>query len=487
MLSAVYERQGDELSVRHVSLLIGPGEMGQVPWAKWRTESTARLTPRFEELSEMSADVLVSKAMAEDGTEFVAGRATLDVADAQQLLGKALEDGTMPAVGPLPEARAELFAPDAFLHVFPRLWTPVSRLAASAARPLRGFVLPLAEPLPDVVSADQWEVEGITVFDGAWSPLGIAMPYSGHLMEPLPQGVLVGRLERRAWFNDVKGDGNFNLYELHLGLEPGRIDVADIEVELEEWADGGELTNSRRLLLGELDLGARAGEERVLVALPTLGRGLAHEARLYDRDGLLLDRTQRAKLIERVVATGTVQDADGGSAPVRFEAGEKVTPGLAERLDRLDQLEQEYRDLLERGLADRIVRDRATAITAIRNNLEGVAGEIWVMDPYFGGKPGDWAVLNGITVPVKVLSGRGAKRPPAGLSNVHVRRWDGNGKNPLFHDRFYLWEGGGLTVGTSPSGFGGRDARIDRLRRVEAEGWRALFQTYWNSGDFRDI
>jgi len=306
-------------------------------------------------------------------------------------------------------------------------------------------------------------------------------------MDPPCQGLLVGRLERRAWFDDVKGDGTFNRYELHIGLEPDRIDIADLEVELEEWANGGELTNSRRLLLGDLDLGSRAGLKRVVVSLPTLGRGLAHEARLYDRDGVLLDRTQRSKLAERIIARGRVVAPDGSSATTTFTAGEHVTVGVAERLERLDQLERDYRELLERGLETRIIRDRQTALDVIAGHLQAAAREIWILDPYFGRSPDDWTVLQNVTAPVRVLTGRDAKRPPAMMHNVRVRKWIGAQRNPLFHDRFYLWEGGGLTVGTSPSGFGNRDARIDRLRSVEADGWRALFSQYWNSTDFADV
>ncbi|MEA2186748.1 MAG: hypothetical protein QOK16_1759 [Solirubrobacteraceae bacterium] len=249
VLSAVYQRDDAHLTLRHASLLIGPEAVSRVSWAKWRSDSTARLGSRFEALLELPPDILATNARAEDGTEFVAARVGMEVDVARSLLAEVIVAAKVPAVGALPEATAPLAAPAAFLHVFPRLRTPSSRLAASAARPLRGFMLPRVDLLDDVVVADTWQVGGITVYDGPWSPLGIVMPHTGHAMEPPPQGLLVGRLERRAWFDDVKGDGDYNLYELHVGLEPERIDVADLEVELEEWADGGELANSRRLLL----------------------------------------------------------------------------------------------------------------------------------------------------------------------------------------------------------------------------------------------
>jgi hypothetical protein len=71
------------------------------------------------------------------------------------------------------------------------------------------------------------------------------------------------------------------------------------------------------------------------------------------------------------------------------------------------------------------------------------------------------------------------------LPTVTARRLDPALKaKPGFHDRLYLWETGGISVGTSPSGLDKRDARVDRLGSVEADGWRALFETYWTSGDY---
>ena len=363
VLSAVYQPDGEAMTLRHASLLVGPEEMSHVAWGQWRVNSTESLSSRFEELSKLPPDIRVSNARAEDGTTLIAGRASMSVSDAEGLLAQVLETENVPAAGRLPEATAPLAAPDALLHVFPRLWTPVSQLAALAVRPVRGFMLPRANPLGELIVTDRWQVEGVTVYDGAWSPLGIAMPHTGHCVEPPPEGLLVGRLERRAWFDDVKGDGEFNLYELHVGLEPERVDIADLEVELEEWTDSGDLANSRRLLLGDLDIGSRVGQRRVVVALPTLGRGLAHEARLYDRDGVLLDRTQRAKLVERVIATGRFSTDSGATATQTFVAGEVLTPTVQQRLDRLDELEESYRALLEKGVEARVVRDRQTALT----------------------------------------------------------------------------------------------------------------------------
>jgi hypothetical protein len=117
-------------------------------------------------------------------------------------------------------------------------------------------------------------------------------------------------------------------------------------------------------------------------------------------------------LVESIIATGHFSTEDGTAATHTFSAGKKVTPTVDERLDRLDRLEQAYRDLLEKGLERRVVRDRQTAITTIRDHLAAAPTEIWVMDPYFGFDHQDWAVLTGLRVPIKVLTGRNPKKPP---------------------------------------------------------------------------
>jgi hypothetical protein len=58
---------------------------------------------------------------------------------------------------------------------------------------------------------------------------------------------------------------------------------------------------------------------------------------------------------------------------------------------------------------------------------------------------------------------------------------------PPWHDRLYLWEDGGASVGTSPSGIGNRVTRIDRIGKAEALGWQALFDAWWAAPDVHVI
>lgn len=480
--SAIYRREESGFHLQYASLLIGPEAMASGSWGAWMLGGAERLNDRFQLLSEVPAEGLVESAPVEGDAEVVAGRFVIEVDQMRSWLTEAVGQQTVPQIGELPEARALLLAPSSPQRVFPRLWTPVSRLAATTIRPLRGFFFPLAEEGAPLV-AGEWEVGGVTAYDGPWSTLGIALPNEGHSFEAPPAGLLVGRLERRAWFNDVRGDGAFDRYQLHIGIEPEQIDVSELAVELEEWS-GEELVNVRRLALGDLKLGQRAGADRFLVALPTLGRGFAHAARLYDREGVLLDCTQRAHLVERMVGRGKVRGPDGAVATQHFSVGERVEVGLGERLARFDRVEDDYREMLREGLEERIITTRTRGAEVLRNELARVSKPVSILDPYFGYKPADWNVLAGLNVAIRILSGSGAKRPPANLANVEVRRWRHSG-NPPFHDRSYLWEGGGLSVGTSPSGLGNRDARLDRMGATEATALRASFEAYWQSGDFR--
>jgi hypothetical protein len=64
-------------------------------------------------------------------------------------------------------------------------------------------------------------------------------------------GLLVGRMERRAWLADPRGSGDYESFNPHIRWDPGRCDLADLQVELEEW-EGEELAYSRRLDLGDI-------------------------------------------------------------------------------------------------------------------------------------------------------------------------------------------------------------------------------------------
>jgi hypothetical protein len=480
VLSVLYRPTNGLLRLSHASLVVGPPRVGEVSWARWRVEHTTRLTWDFGDAKDLPPEFVY------DHGTFLAGRAVLTVPRARAWLVEAATSGELPAIGPLPAAHGRFAQPDSLLRIFPRLWTPAARLAGNAIRPLSGFLFATEQHAGAQTLPSDWDVAGRRILGGAMTALGISVPDTAWTQRaPAAHGLLVGRIERRAWFNDVRGGGDYELFELHLGWEPARCDLADLEVELEEWV-GDEVAYARRLALGDIQLGDRQGADTAIVSLPTLGRGVAHSARLHDRDGALLDVTNRSKLIEQASLTMQFSVAGSDDATEQtIKVGKAVTPTAAQRLERFDTVERQYRDLLEEGLAERIVTDPSTAIAVVRRQLEGARGELLVLDPYFGADPADWQVLAGISLPVRVLSGSKAQAPPTPMANVDARKLNRlRARTPGFHDRLYLWDGGGLSVGTSPSGLGKRDARLDRLGTVEAAGWRALFDAYWASGDY---
>lgn len=477
VLSALYDRQEDDLHLRHAKLLFGPAAIGDSSWAKWDLEEQVHPIGGNPSAIDLPPNWLCEQV------DFVAGRAVLSQEDARAWLAKLAADGALPEAGEIPSAAADLKAPDAFLRIFPSLDSPLSPLAVMS-RPLRGFFFATATR-PEREFPDTWSIEGADVFGAPLTALGIGVKMSSNVAShPPPAGLFVGRMERRAWLIDARGSGDYENFDLHIGWDPGRCDLAELEVELEEW-EGDELAYSRRLALGEIELPGRQTANRGVLSLPTLGQRLRHAARLHDRDGALLDVTAPHWLIEQIhFALDVGVEGSNQTSRSTFRVGEPYTPTIRERIERFDRAEREYREWLEKGLAGRIIRDAASAIALVTKELQSARRELLVLDPYFGAHTADWQVLQAISVPARVLTGPTAKPPGSPLSGVDARRLKFRKQRPGFHDRLYLWEGGGLSVGTSPSGLGKRDARIDRLGTVEADAWRALFETYWKSPDY---
>ncbi|MGC1238073.1 MAG: hypothetical protein WA860_04710 [Acidimicrobiales bacterium] len=278
---------------------------------------------------------------------------------------------------------------------------------------------------------------------------------------------------------------------MRLGIE--RSSLADLELDLEEF-ESGDLANAYRLRLGDIDLPltpVAVGYEAV-IELPTLGAGVHRQLRLFDRDGNLLDTQDRLPMSEKVTMSVSIE----GGGDFEVTVGNSFQADLADRLKRADEAEEAYAKLLEEGLAGRIVDDPAKGLPKLIALLNDAKGRLDILDPYFGWHIPDWNVLAQIRVPIRVLTGygkplksQGVMAPPASIQaavlKLEIRAWR-SGSAP-WHDRVYLWDGGGASVGTSPSGLGARVARIDRMTAVEAEGWRQHFDTWWTGPDVGPI
>lgn len=195
---------------------------------------------------------------------------------------------------------------------------------------------------------------------------------------------------------------------------------------------------------------------------------------LYGRGGELLDELVRFHILERI----NLSFEPGGAGEHSTTIGEKrPAPNALERLGDLKRVEQAYEWWLAKGAKRRIISG-LDATNLLRRRLRRALGELLILDPYFGKDPSDWDLLKNVNVPVKVLTGRDAKSPPAHLSNVTARKWT---RVPIpFHDRFYVWGSAGLHVGTSPSGLKGlRAFRIDELSIAEVRAVQEAFARWW--------
>jgi len=218
---------------------------------------------------------------------------------------------------------------------------------------------------------------------------------------------------------------------------------------------------------------------------------------MHDRAGHLLDYCDITAFLSQIQINMTSTLGEETSTR-RIEVGtlpDASTP--VTRLASLDWAESEFTRLLTDGLDRRILADPAIALAAIQDALQTARDELLVLDPYFGHHAPDWSALKKVSVPVRVLTTHRQKAtqatskkpaqsrvvisaaPPADIQHLpglRIRSWP---PPAPWHDRVYLWTGGGLTVGGSPSGLGKRLMRQDRLNPVEADAWRTRFEAWW--------
>lgn len=201
------------------------------------------------------------------------------------------------------------------VRVFPQDDSPASSLCAAAVRPVAGVLFrgpPTEEPVPE----GRWS-SGTNSYYGLPLRLGLFEPPTPSAR--FPAGLLVGRMERRAWFNGVRGEPELTTFLLDIGLEPARIDISDLEVTLDEWVEE-ELVYSRRVRLEEVPIDHARDEPAVQVRVPALGPRVRRAARLHHRDGTLLDRTSRFHVVESVEVSISTLPRDGAMPRPRSRA-----------------------------------------------------------------------------------------------------------------------------------------------------------------------
>ncbi len=483
-------------SLAYASVLFAPAEVTTLSWLEWhaRTDSVRSAILRQWQGFGIDLSAWVNFVHREGSVLFARGSFTAgDIGSATTWLDELLSG--LPVGIPQSEGHlltAQISSPDGRVRALPHLASPASSLVLATGRPVEGYRFPLemtfaTMPAPEAAA---WHVGDQTLFQAPSNLLGLPVsdpPLSGvpsRVEGGVEPGLFVGRMERRAWLAEIRAQADPDPFLISIGFDPTRIMLSDIEVDLEEYAHG-DLIEARRLRLEDLNLpapastSAGAADLRTTVALPTLGSGLQRQVRIYDRDGLLLDGSDRVWMAEQVTVTLKVNDA----TPITITAGKAVIVELEERLERAASTDQAYADLLEQGLLGRIIDQTSNGQQRLAELLVQARDHLDILDPYFGLKSADWTVLLGVTVPIRVFtqprSGSSTFRqpPPALQSRVTARGWAGS--TPPWHDRVYLWSRGGCSVGTSPSGLGKRLARIDLMGAAEAAGWQAMFDQWW--------
>lgn len=498
---AAHRGPADAWSLVYGSLLLGPADMAASSWLDWRATSgdpfaaqtSATLaeqgiaTSSFANFVAVGGDWLIAR------TPLTGQGSALD--QAQRWVQELIEPGAafQQPNGELCKVSAVLEPADALVMSSPWWSADLQPLVSAARRPILGYRFPIGErEAPAPIPPESWSAGASKVRQlllNLPNLLGLSVTSGG---DPKPAALAIGRLRRTAWFSGLRVT---NYVEASITLASDRASLADLEVDLEEYAKDG-LVQARRLRLADLALPG-GSPEQVTVALPTLGSGLRRQLRLYDGAGRLLDTCDVNAFLSQIKITTTgyvgsesvTQHASVGQPP--------VTPTPVTRLAALDIAESEYTRLLTEGLDRRILDSPAAALAALQDALQGARENLLVLDPYFGHQSTDWKVLLKVAVPVRVLTrhksfaqAASAKGPaqqavlipvPAQadiqhLPQLEIRSWS---QKAPWHDRVYLWADGGLTVGGSPSGLGKRLMRLDRLSPVEANAWRTRFDSWW--------
>lgn len=472
VLSVILRRSAGSLTLVTASLLVGPEEMTVTGWPGWRRECGIRYGQCDRDNPEFVHEI----------GDWTVGRACASLTEAIAWLSAAV-DGTAPALGPIPTSTSSLQMAIAPIQVFPKTDGSVSNLISGTTRPVRAFFFPTDDEGPQGLQW-QWEVDGDRIPNAPYELLGIFVRSDDPSSSRTPSGLLVGRLETRAWLIETRGGTDLETFDVHIGLDRKRIDIVDLEIEYEERIES-EIVLNQRLRLEDVPTSKIRGSDRFVVALPTLGTKVAHAVRLRDRDGFLLDMTDSYYLAESIGITLVA----GGKENEVVVGRRRPVPSLVERSASVKRVVEQYREWFDRGIDGKVFSEEEQARDALVAHLKASRGSVIICDPYFGNTQSDrdpepdWALLRDLDRPLRVLTSGRAKpaRPNPKIPNLEVRQWTNKRGSPPFHDRWYLWERGGLHVGTSPNGFGGRLFRMQRLGAVESEALKVRFEAWWAS------
>jgi hypothetical protein len=482
-VSAARPGADDAWILAHGSLLVVPEACAAIGWPEWTHQQGGQHSPGI--------DPPLEPSLSAHDENWLLARQVCGVHEAEEWLGElwgqlATEGAIrLPQLGCVPELQARLEMPKALSRVAPSIDSPCSSLISGLARPVQALMWASPE-------APRMELPGRIEIEGRWSFMPSRDLAGMHLTQDwvdpklaTAKGLLVGRAERRAWLRDSRGEGEFKNYIVELSWDPSRIDIADLEITHIERMNLDTVLDSR-IRLEDLDIAEVTQVGSVAIELPTLGRNVTHELALYSLDGELLDQSGPYPIIERLELG---LEIDGERQPPMISGITDPPPELHARIERSDEVHAELREVIENGAQARILADRSIAIERLTDLLERARDELLVMDRYFGQDIADWRLLDGVAVPVRVLTGKLARAATgevvkASLGAQVEARF--RPKAPI-HDRIYIWDGGGLSIGGSPTSFGQAPLRLARLNAGEADLWRAEFETLWQSPFFSPV
>jgi len=466
------------LVLRHGTAVFAPSECGEMSWGVWGSHQARKVMGLCPDTA--------PTAFVHVGETWVAARSVLALDRAREWL-RVLRDGATetpirwPAADGLPAFTAQLQKPTSLIRILPGTDTPAASFLASAKRPAMGTIWTGEERPPLLVPA-------MIDHDGTWYALplcllGILVPSEGVPQTvPPPFGLFVGRLERRAWLSDLAGDGPaFEALHVYIGWDPGRIDLTDLVVDLEQFVDG-ELVNQLRTPLEDTTISDDVRQAGACVtSLPTFGPGTASRVSLTTRDGALLDRIGPHHLVESIHIGLTT---NGQQQPPIVIGNRGPPPGLEERAARQQQVAEQVASLASQGAEARQLVDRVAAEERLKLLISSAREELLVHDPFFGQDPDDWRLLDDVPVPIRVVTAKIAKDTTPTIADHVQARY--RPKAPM-HDRFWIWRDGGFSLGGSPTTFGHSPVWIRRVSAADSDVMRAVFDGLWSSEQFRDV
>ena len=456
----------DGWQVRHGSIVFGPEGMLTRTWHDWHRRQRGFSTPTDTwGLHGLHSSDWVSFDRQFSGWRFV--RFSLDKSEALSLLERWFDSGEIAC--PTGDTLGATIRPPTRRVLIPSFANSrMSGLVAGVGRPFEGWLQPLEE-LPD--EADRlptsWSlVAGHSAFNGPLHALGMSC------RDALAGGVIIGRVDRPAWIRGMRGtpkeDGGFLVA---VGLDPARIAAWELVLDVEESDDSGHLLGAQRVRLADLEL-PEHGADELTVRLNSLPGRLTRRVRLHDLSGVLLDAADDVHLVEQVVVDVSLMGVTPAIPDTRFVVGEPAPAVSAhEHLEALARNAAALEEAYVQGMPQRV----NIGATQLGSRLTAARGELRVVDRYFGRDESDWDLLRSVGVPIRLLRSKYDTLPPTDL-NITVRR----GRHRDFHDRYYLWDGGGFHLGASASALdGGASYLITVLEPSVSKYMSKRFDDWW--------